>query len=81
MKEEFGGFIGELVSKLDKSVVILLLPIVITIYVCFFIPDNELEYLFGIETKTEIVTCPSCGCTLEISFKDGKYQIKKEDIK
>ena len=79
MKEEFGGFIGELVSKLDKSIVILLLPVVIAIYVCFFIPDNELEYLFGIETKTEEFTCPSCGCKLIVSFKDGKYHIEQKN--
>ena len=64
MKEKLEDFIGQAISKLDTSTFILLLPCVIILYVCLFVPNEELEHIFGLDDgkkeKVE-VTCPHCG--------------------
>ena len=64
MKDKLDDFIGQAISKLDTSTFILLLPCAIILYVCLFVPNEEIENIFGLKEKNpekiEIV-CPHCG--------------------
>lgn len=64
MKEKLEDFIGQAISKLDASTFILLLPCAIILYVCLFVPNEELERIFDLDDGKNVkVICPHCGRT------------------
>ena len=63
IKESFEDFIGKAIGKLDATTVILMLPCMLLLYICFFIPNEDIEKLFGIEQHETIkkeIECPHC---------------------
>lgn len=80
MKERLDDFIGQAISKLDTTTFILLLPCAIILYVCLFVPNEEIERIFGLnepqKEKIEIV-CPHCGKSFIHYIKqDTTYNVK-----
>lgn len=80
MKERLDDFIGQAISKLDTTTFILLLPCAIILYVCLFVPNEEIEKVFGLneqqKEKIEIV-CPHCGKSFIYYIKqDTTYNVK-----
>lgn len=79
MKDEFGSFIAETISKMDKSLVMLLLPIAIVIYVCFFMSNEEIESTFGIVNvpkKDYVINCPECNKDYILDYNDDTKEYK-----
>lgn len=65
MKETLENFIVKCLDKLDATTLIILIPCSIIIYVCVFVPNEEIEKMLGIEDKIEnkqhtIIQCPYC---------------------
>ena len=89
MKEHIENFIVQALSKLDSTTVILLLPCALILYVCLFVPNEDIEKVLGIEeTKKEIieikVTCPHCGKNFiyyhsQQKMQDSSYVNKNEN--
>ena len=60
MKERLDDFIGQAISKLDTTTFILLLPCAIILYVCLFVPNEEIrqELTTAVESRkwNEMIT-------------------------
>lgn len=75
----FEDLATQLISKLDINKLLIILPIIVCIYVLFFIDNADIEKTF---TQKQIITekhikCPTCGDTITINEMFlKKYEIK-----
>lgn len=67
MKDTISDFIATTLGKLDTSAVIMLLPVAVCVYLLFFVPNEDIESVFGIKQQSVEIVCPSCGDTLVIN--------------
>lgn len=76
LKDKLDDFITDALGKLDTGTVLILLPCAILLYVCIFVPNEDIEHIFGLgSTKNEFsteeciqITCPHCSRTFIYYF-------------